>query len=459
MLIALILACLLLAMGFIARMSLPWFSAAKIPASLIGGLLGLVAIQAWVQLASSPMWLEQTLAQFRQWPGTLIAIVFAGMLLSRRPTDRSWKTKISHVGKQGLMVWIIVLGQTAVGMMMTWLIIQPAFELPNSVGFLIETGFAGGHGTAAAMGVVFSNPKIGFPAGLDIGLLMATCGLIYGLIGGVIWVNVGLSRRWFVETNEAANQTESTSATITPASSHVTASGESSIDDDAIDRYLLQLVWLIVAVGVGMLIQLGVNQVGLMLDRSISGLVESFPLFIYTLAGGGVLAWTFRLAGISHWVEPELITRWIGTAMDLLVVAAVASLNLQAVSALWFPFAVLFVAGSIWSTFCLLVLSRMILPRHIWFPLALINFGMSTGVTATGFVLLRMVDPKLRSGSAEDYALAAPLSAPFIGGGILTIGLPLLVIENVSAAISALVFLILVVVLIVIGYRWNRQSG
>ena len=36
-------------------------------------------------------------------------------------------------------------------------------------------------------------------------------------------------------------------------------------------------------------------------------------------------------------------------------------------------------------------------------------------------MLLRTIDKDFSSGAAEDYALAAPLSAPFVGGGILTI--------------------------------------
>ena len=76
---------------------------------------------------------------------------------------------------------------------------------------------------------------------------------------------------------------------------------------------------------------------------------------------------------------------------------------------------------------------------------------MSTGTTATGFVLLRMIDPDLKSGAAEDYALAAPLSAPFIGGGMLTIAMPLLFLERVPIAAAAIVLLTIVCGLIFIG--------
>ena len=73
---------------------------------------------------------------------------------------------------------------------------------------------------------------------------------------------------------------------------------------------------------------------------------------------------------------------------------------------------------------CLLVLAPRLLPRAYWFELGLLNYGFSTANTPQGFMLLRIVDPELKSGAAEDYAVAAPLSAPFIGGGVVTFVLP-----------------------------------
>jgi len=82
---------------------------------------------------------------------------------------------------------------------------------------------------------------------------------------------------------------------------------------------------------------------------------------------------------------------------------------------------------------------------------------MSTGTTATGFVLLRLVDPELESGAAEDYALAAPLSSPFIGGGMITVALPLLVLERLPLAATALGMCLIVAVLALVGHRWNTS--
>ena len=144
--------------------------------------------------------------------------------------------------------------------------------------------------------------------------------------------------------------------------------------------------------------------------------------------------------------------------MDILVVAAIATLNVAAVATLIIPFSILMLLGAVWSGVCLLVISRWILPRNHWFELGLINYGMSTGTTATGFVLLRLVDPELESGAAEDYALAAPLSSPFVGGGMITVALPLLVLEQFHLATISLGLSAIVIAMIAIGRRWNTSQ-
>jgi ESS family glutamate:Na+ symporter len=110
--------------------------------------------------------------------------------------------------------------------------------------------------------------------------------------------------------------------------------------------------------------------------------------------------------------------------MDVLIVAAIATMRVDALTSFLVPIALLIIGGAAWSAVCLLVLAPRLLPRAYWFELGLLNYGFSTANTPQGFMLLRIVDPELKSGAAEDYAVAAPLSAPFIGGGVVTFVLP-----------------------------------
>lgn len=68
---------------------------------------------------------------------------------------------------------------------------------------------------------------------------------------------------------------------------------------------------------------------------------------------------------------------------------------------------------------CLLLVGR--------FERAIADFGMNTGVIATGLILLRMVDPESRTPVPADFAFKQLLHSPFMGGGIWTcLALPLL---------------------------------
>ena len=474
---ALIFVAVLLLAGVWIRRSFSLFATLYIPASVLAGAIGLVVIQFGLAV-DAPVTREWS-ATLRSWPGWLIAVVFAGMLLERRPS--SFRESLSRVGREGLMVWVIALGQTAVGLLATWLLVQPFYDVPNSFGSLIETGFAGGHGTAAAMGQVFAHPSIDLSGGLDLGILMATCGLVYGLISGILWVNIGARAGWV----QAA---ELPTSILKPPSEEARSNETQDPGDEATSRpigyarfrgetiepLLLQMVWLALAFGFGLAFQSIANQTAGFIESwtnadapasdidaelskrlGLQAVVESFPLFIYTLFGGLAVRLTLRLVGRESWIDRETINRLTSTAMDILVVAAVATLNLQAVATLIVPFSILFICGAIWSVICLLVFARWLLPREHWFELGLINYGMSTGTTATGFVLLRLVDPELESGAAEDYALAAPLSSPFVGGGMLTVGLPLLVLEAFPIGVTSITLCIVVVLMLVLGKYWN----
>ena len=57
------------------------------------------------------------------------------------------------------------------------------------MGCLIEVGFEGGHGAASIIGESFK--KLGFSDGLDLGLAMATMGLLSSSLLGSIFIFIG----------------------------------------------------------------------------------------------------------------------------------------------------------------------------------------------------------------------------------------------------------------------------
>ena len=469
-------ACGLLLIGAVVRARIGWLQRALIPASVAGGLVGLVVVQlargldepAWSGTETFSQvvhWLAADCpAELSGWPGWLIAVVFAGLLLDRpaRMDRGGWR----RVMAEGLMVWVIIAGQVALGLLATWLIIQPLFpEIPDGFGLLIETGWAGGHGTAAAMGGVFRD-TVGWEQGADLGVFMATVGLGWSVVSGIAWTNLAVRRGWTRISIEKLASAEG--GALEPVDQRP-AIGRGVIRSDVLDPLVFQVLILAMAFLVGVGASWAVKSVGLQLVGGLDGRVApetivklqrsvgNLPLFLFTLLGGLAVRRGLDLSRWGHLVDGDSIRRLTAGAMEFLVVAAIASLRLDAVLALAGPLAVLIVLAVGWTAVCLLWIGRRVLPGDRWMELGLINYGMSTGTTATGLLLLRMVDKDLESGAAEDYALAAPLSAPFIGGGLLTLMMPLL-LEFVSLGVVAAVALATVVGLVVLGVLLGRRS-
>ena len=55
-----------------------------------------------------------------------------------------------------------------------------------------------------------------------------------------------------------------------------------------------------------------------------------------------------------------------------------------------------------------------------WFERSIAEMGQSMGVTATGLMLLRVVDPDYESPAADAFAYKQILHEPFMGGGLWT---------------------------------------
>ena len=440
----------LLLSGLYLRARIKLLQLYYVPAAIIGGLIGLSMLQAGQAAAQlGPSWISELATaiadQLQSWPGWLIAIVFAGLFLDK--PAKSMTESIHRAVRQGNMVWIICLGQVALGLLAACLIIQPLqlgpFEssVPIYFGQLIEAGFVGGHGTSAALGEVYE--KMGFAEAKDLAFFMATVGLIYSVVSGMFFVNLGVRRGWTRAGNaqiprlsglEARHRSESI--------------GQSKVNADVLDPLVFQALILGAAYALGLALQ------------KLAGLVyDGLPLFMFTLIGGWLVRDIMRHLGIADLIDPNTIRRLVAAAMEFLIVAAIASLNLALVAKAIVPLSVLLIIAFAWTAVCLLYIGRRMLPATCWFELGIINYGMSTGVTASGLMLLRIIDRDFDSGAAEDYALAAPLSSPFVGGGLVTVVVIPNMLQKIGVGPTALFMLALTAGLYWLGLVMAKRAA
>jgi ESS family glutamate:Na+ symporter len=416
---AILLAAGLLAIGLTLRLRLRILRLLYIPASVVAGAIGLGLSQSGKSFFASYLpavseSLARIASSWSTWPATLIAVVFAALLLER-PQEGGLRQALLRGLRSGILAWIIILGQILIGLIVYLLAVRPTHPaVPVTFSQMLEISWAGGHGSAAGMGALYAHQ--GFAEGRDIAFFCATMGLIYGVLSGLVLVNLAIRKGWTFDKSVNSPDPSKTQTSTTPV-----PIAFATIRNEVMEPITIAIIVLAAAVAVGM----GLQQVflfiaSLFLKAQELEYAADVPLFLFTLLGGWIVRQMVTLLRIGHLIDAPSIQRFVGISMDFLIVAGIATMRIESISRFGWSLLLLMGLAAIWSVFCLLLLSRWLLPKAYWFELGLLNFGFSTANTPQGMMLLRIVDPELRSNAAADYAVAAPLSAPFIGGGIVT---------------------------------------
>jgi ESS family glutamate:Na+ symporter len=382
-----------------------------VPEALVAGLIGLLVAPA----GPLPLLPEHVMELWGGLPLVLLTLVFGSLMLGK-PLPKLgglWRP----VSGQVSLALVLAFGQYVVGGLAVLLVLQPWLGVSPVMACLIEVAYEGGHGSAAAMGPSYA--ALGFPGGQDLGLAMATVGLLSStLVGGVVVV-IGRQRGWLLAQSQPGS---------TPGATPLTGSArETSAPTHpawAAWAVNLALVGIAVLIGVGLLalLRLGTDAIG----GGVATVGRSLPVFPLAIIGSLLVRWLLERSGTSHWASAPIQSE-IGTlSADLLITSATACLNLALLAADWLPLTVLAVAGLTWNLAVTLLLAPRLLPAD-WFERAVLEFGQATGVAASGLLLLRMADPDDHSQALPAFSLKQLLLQPFLAGGVVTVVAPLAV--------------------------------
>jgi glutamate:Na+ symporter, ESS family len=418
---------ILLGLGYWLRRRLVFLQRLYLPASVIAGLLGLTLFHTFkgIGIHLPAEWS----AGWDRLPGILINVVFACLFLGVNIPgfSRVWKS----AGRQLAYGQIVAWGQYVVGVGLVLFLLGPLFGLHELFGTTLPVGFEGGHGTAGGLGPVFD--RLGWPEGKDFALACATGGVISAIVVGMALINWAVRKGYVAEKRPPHEMIEEEDWTGSIPKGTRPGAGRLTVSSDVIESLSLHLVIVSAAILTGM----GLKQLLILLQGIIPfaekhSLFESFPLFPLCMLGGLLIQlFADRFDPADH-IDHGLTRRIQNTALDFLVVAAIATIRLDVVAQGWLPLLLLIIAGILWNVFCVLVLARRVF-KTAWFERSIAEMGQSMGVTATGLLLLRVVDPDCKTPAAEAFACKQLLHEPIMGGGLWTgMAIPLV------AAIGAL---------------------
>ena len=382
-----------------------------IPTAVIGGflVLGLGPEGMGRLLGGTGIFPENVFAVWRQLPGLLVTVMSASLLLGEHlpPLRKIWSISGSHV----IMAGIMSMGQFAVGGILVWLVLEPVFGISRKAGALIEMSFAGGHGTLAGLTPVLQQYGVGDL--LNVGLGLATIGIVSGIVVGTTLVNYAIRS----DSIPVVRQNPTSPDEDFDIDHHLPRP-----DDRPMDEWKGMTQVTAAAVFLGVTIALAIALLALfrtLFHLAGSGFFDKFPLFPFTFPAAVLVQLCASRYDFEWAVNRRAVEGLGGIAIDGVVICAVGTLSLGSIGANIGPLIVLAVAAIGWSVFLALVIGPRIFWQH-WFEHSIAEFGESQGMLACGLVMMDMVDPARRTDVARGYSYRQIITRPILGGGFLT---------------------------------------
>ncbi|MDA3923837.1 MAG: hypothetical protein PF904_03960 [Kiritimatiellae bacterium] len=448
-------AAVLLTIGFVFINFVPFLKRLQLPVSIVAGLLGLLFAHISIEFFdlganARGIFPEKYFLQMQQVPGIFINIVFATLMLGM-PKLKFWKS-IHLAAPNIVMGHAFAWGQHFVGALLAIFVFSYFYENSQYMAPLIAIGFQGGHGTAAGLSVTFEN--LNFKEAVDLGLGVATGGVLIGLISGILIFKI-VSRKDKQQTqNSKSNDIE---RHADPREKDI-KKNDLKFKKNMVSKFSVQLGFIAIVIFTGWMIlkSLVYLESYFFADSKVS-LMAYIPLFPMVLISSIILNAIFRKTKLLQFLDRKAIEQ-IGTiSLDFLIVCAVATLDLKVLMDYKLAVGSLLLAGLVWNIGILLLFARFIYPSP-WYVYALPDYGGATATTASGLLLADIADPKRRTSSKMAYMFKQPFYEPFMGGGLVTaLSLPLIKFWGIWCYLFTTMTALLIVVFC--GFLlWRKQQ-
>ena len=296
--------------------------------------------------------------------------------------------------KSGAVIVSTYLVQGITGLIITLFLAYTFMPgLFKAAGLLLPMGYGQGPGQANNIGSSYE--ALGFAGGRSFGLSIAAAGYLVACIVGVVILNI-LSRRGKLG---AARR----SAAEEPDVDFFQSKDEIPVSD-SIDKLSVQIAMVVLVYLATYLAAWGITSGIAALSAGLAGTVNT-------------LIWGF------NFIIGSALAILSGFFFDIMIVAGIASINLEDIRGLWVPFVLMAVAGAAVTWLHLRFVCRDVY-RDYYYEGLISMYGMLTGTISSGVLLLREIDPDLATPAANNLITGSSF-------GII-LGAPILVLVGLA---------------------------
>ena len=385
---------LFLMLGNTLRRKIPLFRKGLVPSALLGGALLLVVNIICKQFDF--ILVDNRLMQVITYH--CLAIGFAAMSL--KTEKNSHKTNKAQVFEFGALQGGTYMLQAFVGLGITivmFLLTRHGGKVISYVcGLILPLAFGQGPGNALSWDINFTNTASAqFAGNGSFGLSLASIGFVVASVFGVLYINVQKKKGGlYVRKGSVEENVDQTNP-----------DGDEIPDSESVDKFTMQVgfVALAYALSFGFMCLLGVisdftNSIAWGFNFLWASLAAMLIRFIVKRLRKG----KFMNRGYINNYQMDRIS---GFAFDLMIVAGVAAIEINDIKNYILPIIILSLAGVLITYVYIRLVSRECFKgfEHEFF---LMCFGTLTGTASNGVILMKQIDPGLRTPTSSLYILS-----------------------------------------------------
>lgn len=405
---ALSLLSVLLLIGTFLRAKVKLFQSLYLPASVIGGFIGMIISPEIFGRFSNYSISEEWIKTYSLLPGILSVPIFAaiplGMFLNENKNIKSmYPSKVLICF--GLFQ-CASMSQSAIGYAtnMFFSKINPQLNMYRTFGYELSAGFAGGHGLAAATGKLlegFGIPQWEIAQG--VALTTATVGLIGGIVFGIIFINLAVRKnktKIIKRINDNADK--SMEVGYNKDINKQNSLGRETFLSSSIETITFHLAIIFTVCGIAYIVLNFVKKM------NIAGL-NVLPVWTYSMIIMFALNFIIKKLNLVWMVDAKVKAKIMGTLSDFAIVSAMTSLPIKAIINYIAPITVMCILGFIITYLLVFPLNSFFFKEDYSFERAIISWGTLTGVLITGMTLLKICDPEYKSPALSEFSLGFSL--------------------------------------------------
>ena len=355
---------------------------------------------------------------------TYHAIALGFIALSLRTPEKNSEKGALLASKNGALIVSTYLVQAIVGLVVSIgfaYTVMPTFF--KAAGILLPMAYGQGPGQANNVGTTYQ--ALGMNGGRSFGLSLAAAGYLCACIVGVIYLNV-LNRRGKLK--RIRNKEEiSGSVTLDAYQDENEIPMSESVDKLSIQAALIALVYLATYFLTQGIVS-GLQTIAPEVANMVGPLLWGFNFIIGSMLATGcrVFISGLRKAQIMkrQYQNNYLLSRLSGLAFDFMTVAGNASINIEDLSGYLAPFLTMAIMGGV-VTFIYLIYMCRVLYKGYEHEGFVSMFGMLTGTISSGVLLLREIDPDLKTPASNNLITGSSFGILF--------GAPVLLLVSFAA--------------------------